>query len=215
MAILDRLFGRGGKPPANLLAVVRNITIGRTVVLDPLAWRRLGTEASFRMDRDTLSVTAQGLVKLDAGGYVHRFYTDDHLMLQAVSDDREGQLANDFTLFVPWRSRYPDSERARRLWNDRLRDPVWMEDDLPPFQRLWFGPDEGPQPPVTFWEEVWDERGAATPSARIFQTCMLYSRDLGEEGRELLLAITQETEGGETTLEIMVGVPLAMGEFTA
>ncbi|NBU28882.1 MAG: DUF2491 family protein, partial [Caulobacteraceae bacterium] len=76
--MFDRLLGRSPKPPANALAVVRNITLGRTVVLDPLAWRRLGTEASFKMDRDTLEISAQGRISLDAGGYVHRFYTDDH-----------------------------------------------------------------------------------------------------------------------------------------
>jgi hypothetical protein len=215
MALFDRLLGRSPKPPANALAVVRNITLGRTVVLDALAWRRLGTEASFRMERDTLEISAQGLIRLDAGGYVHRFYTDDHMMLQAVSDDLAGQEANDFTLFVPWRSRYPDSAQARRIWNDRLQDPVWLEDDLPAFQRFWFSEDEGRQAPVTFWEDVWDDRAATTPCARIFQTCMLYSRDLGDEGRELLLAITQEPEDGEMTHEIMVGVPLAVGEFSA
>jgi hypothetical protein len=44
---------------------------------------------------------------------------------------------------------------------------------------------------------------------------MLYSRELGDEGRELLLAITQEPEDGDLTHEIMVGVPLAVGEFSA
>ncbi len=183
--------------------------------LDPLAWRRLGDEAAFKLDRDTLVITGQGLVKLDEGGYVHRFYTDDHLMMQAVSDDPEGFEANDFTLFAPWRSRYPATKAVRDAWMDRLRQTEWREDDLPVFQRYWFVDDEGPQPPVAFWEEVWDDREAAEPSARIFQTCMLYSRELGDVGRELLLAIAQETEGGETTHEVMVGAPLSVGEFKA
>lgn len=214
--MFGKLFGRKDEPaPTNRLAVVRNVTLGRTVVLDPLAWRRLGTEASFKMDRDVLEITAQGLVKLDAGGWVHRFYTDDHLMFQAVGDDREGFEANDFTLFVPWRSLYPTSGQDKRIWNDRLQDPVWFEDDLPPFQRYWFSEDEGRQPPVAFWEDIWDDRASARPASRIFQTCMLYQRDLGEEGRELLLAISMEPEGGELTHEIMVGVPLSVGEFSA
>lgn len=213
--MFDKLFGRRGGKPTHSLPVVRNITIGRSIVLDPLAWRRLGHEASFKMDRDVLEITAQGLVKLDSGGFVHRFYTDDHLLFQAVSDDAEGQEANDFTLFVPWTSQYPTGGQEKRIWNDRLQDGAWMEDGLPTFQRFWFPPEDGRQPPVTFWEDIWDDRTAAAPYARIFQTCMLYSRELGEEGRELLLAIAQETEGGELTHEIMVGVPLSVGEFSA
>lgn len=215
--MFGKLFGRkNDESPSDHLAVVRNITVGRTVVLDPLAWRRLGTEASFKMDRDTLEITAQGLIKLDAGGYVHRFYTDDHLMFQAVSDEKDGSDANDFTLFVPWKSEYPASGQEKRLWSDRMQDPVWLEDDLPPFQRYWFSEDEGRQPPVTFWESIWDDRAAVAPYARIFQSCMLYARDLGGEGRELLLAIAMEPEkGSELTHEIMVGVPLAIGEFSA
>lgn len=214
--MFDNLFGRKAPAATDHLAVVRNVTVGRTVALDPLAWRRLGTEASFKMDRDTLEITAQGLIKLDAGGYVHRFYTDDHLMFQAVSDEKDGSDANDFTLFVPWRSEYPASGQEKRLWNDRLQDPTWLEDDLPPFQRYWFSEDEGRQPPVSFWEDIWDDRTALAPYARIYQTCMLYARDLGGEGRELLLAIAMEPDrGGELTHEIMVGVPLAFGEFSA
>ncbi|WP_191553909.1 DUF2491 family protein, partial [Brevundimonas aurantiaca] len=39
------------------------------------------------------------------------------------------------------------------------------------------------QPPVTLWETVWDDRTATKPYARIFQTCMLYARELAG-GRE-------------------------------
>ena len=35
------------------------------------------------------------------------------------------------------------------------------------------------------------------------------------DGRELLLAIEQETEGGDVSFEIMVGIPLELGEFRA
>ena len=77
-----KLFGRNERAaPEARLATVRNITVGRTVALDPLAWRRLGDETRFALDRDVLDITAQGLVSLDGGQYVHRFYTDDHVML--------------------------------------------------------------------------------------------------------------------------------------
>jgi len=195
---------------------VRNITVGRTVSLDPLAWRRLGDETRFTLDRDALEITAQGVITLDGGQYVHRFYTDDHVMLQAMSDDAEGDAAYDFTLFTPWSSAYPPGERERRLWSDRLSAPVFdgAAEDLPAYPRLWFAESDAPQTPVTLWETVYDDRAATTPYARIFQTCMLYGRELAG-GRELMLALEMQPDGGETTHEIMIGIPLEMAEFRA
>lgn len=214
--MFGKLFGKGDKDKGGpALPVVRNITIGRTVVLDPFAWRRFGDATRFELGRDTLSITAQGLIELDEGSFVHRFYTDDHVMLQAVSDDREGLTANDFTLFTPFSSDYPGSEATRRRWAERLREQVFEAGDLPLYRRLWFGDEEPDQAPVSFWETVWDDRAATKPYARLYQTCMLFHRDLPAEGRELLLAITLEPERGDTTHEIMLGVPLQMGEFNA
>ncbi|MFN7109847.1 MAG: DUF2491 family protein, partial [Brevundimonas sp.] len=46
--MFKKLFGSSSKvEPASKLATVRNITVGRTVSLDPLAWRRLGDETHF------------------------------------------------------------------------------------------------------------------------------------------------------------------------
>ncbi len=214
--MFGKLFGK--RPPevaASRLAVVRNVTVGRTVVLDRLAWTRLGSEAAFKLDRDTLEITGQGVVRLNEGDFVHRFYTDDHVMLQAVSSDAEGRLANDFTLFVPAASHYPSSPHDKTVWIERLSGPTFTDPGLPVFQRYWFPPEDGVQPPVTFWEEVFVDREAARPYARIYQSCMLYSRDIGEAGNELLLAIAQDAEGGDYTHEVMVGVTLGVAEFSA
>lgn len=214
--MFGKLFGRGAKgsdKPA--MPVVRNITIGRTVVLDPLTWRRFGSATNFALDRDTLSITGQGLVALDDGAFVHRFYTDDHIMFQVVSDDREGQLANDFTLFAPWSSEYPGTTKERSYWADRLRAPTFTPAGLPAYRRFWFSEDSPDQAPVAFWEEVFDDRQAASPYARLYQSCMLFHRDLPDEGRELLLAITLEPQAGERSHEIMIGLPLSAGEFSA
>lgn len=215
--MFKRLLGSGDKaPPAPRLAEVRNITIGRTVSLDPLAWRRLGDETHFTLDRDALEISAQSVITLDGGQYVHRFYTDDHVMLQAMSDDPEGAVSYDFTLFIPWSSAYPPTDRERRLWKDRLSEPVFdgAAEELPAYPRFWFADSDVRQPPVTLWESVFDDRAATEPFSKIFQTCMLYVRDLSG-GRELMLAMEMQAEGGETTHEIMIGIPLEMGEFRA
>jgi hypothetical protein len=213
--IFRGLFGgRRGEGDAPAIPVVRNVTIGRSVRLDPLAWRRLGAEAKFRLDRDTLEIVAQGLIDLGVDGYVHRFYTEDDLMLQMVSPDAEGRQAEDFTLFGPWSSAYPPDAAAKRRWADRLRARTFTDDGLPEYRRFWFGDADERQEPVSLWESVYDDRSGAAPR-RIYQTCMLFARDLPGEGRELLLAIEMEPEGGDLTHEIMVGIPLNVGEFEA
>jgi hypothetical protein len=213
--IFRGLFG-GRKDDAgeDAVPVVRNVTIGRTVRLDPLAWRRLGQDAKFRLDTDSLGIVAQGLIDLGADGFVHRFYTEDDVMLQMVSPDREGLGAEDFTVFIPWASAYPPGAAARRVWADRLRARTFGEDDLPEYRRFWFGDADERQDPVSFWESVYDDR-SARDIRKIYQTCMLFSRDLPAEGRELLLAIEMEPEGGDLTHEVMVGIPLNVGEFEA
>jgi hypothetical protein len=214
--MFDRLFGR--KTPLSQepgVPVVRNVTIGRTVMLDELAWRRFGAETHFALDRDTLQIVAQGLVTLDAGGFVHRFYTDDDVMFQLVTDDREGAAVTDISLFIPWSSAYPTTRAERQAWTRRISAATFAGPGLPVFQRYWFGEDAGDQAPVTFWEDIHDDRDGRV-DRRIFQSCMLYHREIGEglgEGRELLLAIEQEPDGEAVSHELMLGVPLEIGEF--
>ncbi|MBI1197318.1 MAG: DUF2491 family protein [Phenylobacterium sp.] len=206
--------GRRDAADEQIIPVVRNVTIGRTVRLDPLAWRRLGEGALFRLDTDVLEIVAQGRINLGADGFVHRFYTDDDLMLQMVSPDAMGQGANDFTLFGPWSSAYPPDAAAKRRWSDRLRARTFEDEGLPAYRRFWFGDADERQDPVSFWETVWDDRSGLA-FRKIYQTCMLFARDLPGEGRELLLALEMEPENGDLTHEVMVGIPLNVGEFEA
>jgi hypothetical protein len=214
--IFRGLFGGGRRDEREdqVIPVVRNVTIGRSVRLDPLAWRRLGSETKFRLETDVLPIVAQGRINLGADGFVHRFYTDDDLMLQMVSPDAMGQEANDFTLFGPWSSAYPPDPAAKRRWADRLRARTFTDEGLPEYRRFWFGDEDERQEPVSFWETVYDDRSGLN-FRKIYQTCMLFSRDLSADGRELLLALEMEPEGGDLTHEVMVGIPLNIGEFEA
>jgi hypothetical protein len=215
--MFGKLFGKKDDGPRAALPIIRNVTIGRTVVLDPLAWRRFGAETKFALDRDTLEITAQGLIQLNDGAFVHRFYTDDEILFQVVSDDREGQKANDFTVFTPWASEYPGDRADRDLWSQRLRGRVFQPEGLPEYRRLWFGEETAEQDPVTLWEDVYYDRDGARPDRRLFQTTMLFHRDLaGGDGRELLLALTLEPEDSkDVSHEMMIGLPLSVGEFKA
>ena len=211
--MFDRLFGRKSvlsEPPS----VIRNVTIGRTVVLDPLAWRRFGGALLFPFDTDTLQIVAQGLIDLEDGGFVHRFYTDDDVMFQAVTNDRAGQDVTDVTIFAPWQSHYPSTSAERPAWRERLTARSFIGEGLPEYRRVWFGDEAERQEPVAFWEDLHDDRDGII-DRRIFQTCMLYARAIECDGRELLLAIDQENEAGEVSFEIMLGMALELGEFRA
>nr|WP_295373376.1 DUF2491 family protein [uncultured Sphingosinicella sp.] len=211
--IFNRLFGGSGGSSAPAVAVVRNVTIGRQVRVDPLAWRALeGTR--FHLDRDTLEITAQGLIKLDEGGYVHRFYTDDELMLQAVSQTPDGSDADDFTLFQPWSSSYPTVRADTELFVHRLSQPVWDEPEIGRYDRFWYEGDDRPQPPIQLWEAIYHERTGA-PVRHVRQNCMLFAREVAPEGQELLLALAMQPEDGDLTHEIMIGLAVSPGEFTA
>lgn len=212
--MFDRLFGRKQALEASELPTIRNVTIGRTVMLDPLAWRRFGPDMLFPFDGDTLQIVAQGAVTLDDGGFVHRFYTDDDIMFQAVSNDAGGQDVTDVTLFAPWHSAYPGSAAERPAWRERLTARSFTAEGLPEYRRFWFGEEAVRQEPVTFWEELHDDRDGVV-DRRIFQTCMLFGRDLAGDGVELLLAIDQESEAGDVSFEIMLGIALELGEFRA
>jgi hypothetical protein len=212
--MFDRLFGRRQALGGDALPIVRNVTLGRSIVLDPLAWRRFGSDLRFPFDGDTLQIVAQGIVKLNEGGYVHRFYTDDDVMFQVVSNDAAGQDLTDVTLFAPWESRYPSVAADRPAWRERLRGRTFVDSGLPEYRRFWFGDEAERQEPVTFWEDLHDDRDGIV-DRRIFQTCMLFGRELDGDGRELLLAIDQENEAGEVSFEIMLGVALELGEFRA
>jgi hypothetical protein len=211
--MFGKLFGRKGGDEAPALPVVRNVTIGRSVRLDPLAWKRLGADARFRLDADVLHIVAQGLIETPEG-YVHRFYTEDDVMLQVVSPDREGLEAEDHTLFIPWSSAYPPDAASKRRWLDRLHARTFTDEGLPEYRRFWFGDADERQAPVSFWESVYDDREMSA-ARRIYQTCMLFARDLPGEGRELVLALEMEPQGGDLTHEVMVGIPLDIGEFEA
>lgn len=212
--MFDRLFGRKQALAGTELPTIRNVALGRSVVLDPLAWRRFGDALRFPFDGDTLQIVAQGLVDLNDGGFVHRFYTDDDVMFQAVSNDRAGQDVTDVTLFAPWSSSYPSVPSERPAWRARLAARVFTDEGLPEYRRFWFGDEAERQEPVTFWEELHDDRDGIV-DRRIYQTCMLFARDLDGDSRELLLAIDQENEAGEVSFEIMIGMALELGEFRA
>ncbi|MDB5667728.1 MAG: hypothetical protein JWL74_678 [Alphaproteobacteria bacterium] len=200
---------------AYALPVVEGVTIGRTVSLDPRAWQRYGDETYFALDQWELPITAQGLIRLDDGTLVHRFYTDEEVMLQAMSRSPDGRDAYDFTLYQPWSSNQPIDGQQSAFFIDRMRRAWWQEIDMPAYRRFWFEGDDLDQPPLRLIEDVFEDH-SGRPVRQVSQVCMLYSRPLPPDGAELLLAL--DIQGGTLgygSQEIMIGVPLTPAQFNA
>lgn len=197
------------------LPSIEGVTIGSTVSLDPRAWQRYGDETYFALDLYELPITAQGLIRLDDGTSVHRFYTDEEVMLQAMSRSPDGRDAYDFTLFQPWSSNQPADGYQSDAFIDRMRRAWWQETGMPAYRRFWFEGNDLDQPALRLIEDVYEDH-SGRPVRQVSQVCMLYSRPLPPDGAELLLAL--DIQGGTlgySSQEIMIGVPLTPAQFNA
>lgn len=200
-------------PVPATLPVVEGVTIGRTVSLDPRAWRRHGDDTFFGLDRADLVITGQGYLRLDELTHVHRFYTDDEVMLQAVTGSAEGGQPDDVTIFHGLRSHYPQGAHDRSIFLSRMRRATFEHEGVA-WDRFWLPGYENEQEPVLLWEAVWEDRHSP-PARNVAQTCMLYSRELNAGGLEMLLALEVAPEHGEVVQELMVGIALSPAEYFA
>lgn len=212
---ITRMFSSEPKTPPVLVPEILRLTIGRVAEIDPLLVRLLGTDAKFTMPANTLEIAAQGLIKLEDGSYVHRFYTEQHVMIQVVSTARDGdENINDVTLYAPLESFYPSSEAEFKVWLEKIRQTRFRLEDGTSYDRFWFDNSDLPQDPVQMIETVYDDR-YGQETREIHQTSMLYCRTLASGTSEMLMASIERQGRSERTVELMAGVPLSPEQITA
>jgi hypothetical protein len=195
------------------LPAIHDVTIGRTVSLNPGLWTRHGQDSWFGLDQPELAITAQSIIRTDDGSHIHRFYTDDEIMLQMLSRSPDGRDAHDFSVFHGLTVDYAQDEWSRRAFIDRMSKP-WFDHQGTSYRRLWFEGNELDQMPVQLNETVY-EYLSGRPARTITQVCMLYGRPLPAGGDELLLALEVADEGGRMSQQTMVGLPLTPADFHA
>ncbi len=200
-------------PPPVGLPMVAGVTLGRTVSLDPRAWRRHEGDTFFGLDQSELRITGQGYIQLDPTNHVHRFYTDEEIMLQAVSRSADGSGADDITIFHGLWSHQPHTDPGRRHFIERMRKPFFEYEGVH-YDRFWLEAYENDQDPVILTEDVYED-WSGRAARQVVQVCMLYSRGLAAGGTELLLALEVAPDHGSIVQELMVGLPLAPAEFNA
>jgi len=193
------------------LASVEGVTLGRTISLDPRAWRRHQGDTFFGLERAEFPIVGQGYIQLSPESHVHRFYTDEEIMFQAVSRAPDGSGADDITIFHTLWTQEPRSEPERLQFIDRMRRATFHHDGVG-YDRFWLQGYENEQDPVILTEDVYEDH-SGRPARQVVQVCMLYSRPLAAGGTELLLALDLTPPEGGIFQELMVGLPLAPAEF--
>lgn len=207
--MLRGLFGgKKGAPEGPALPVIGEAGLGRAVRIDPSMLAAIEATLGEPVSPD-LVVTGQGMAELPGEGgtassWLHRFYDDEHRMLQALTGSADGGEAEEWSFYVPAGTDYPGVGQAGGALRERLTKAEFAHDGQP-FARLWYEGDPSDQPPVEFTEVVYETADMTDPSP-LPQACMVYGRD-APEGELLLLAILTG-EGPEASLERMLGTGL-------
>jgi hypothetical protein len=208
------LWGSGKAERKPAIPEILRLTIGRSAVIDPLLIRTRGPDSKLNIPSNSLVIVAQGMIRLEDGTFVHRFYTEDHTMLQVLSAAREGdEHIKEITLFAPLDSVYPSTEADFAAWKQRIRQTAFKTADGTKYQRYWFDNSDLPEDPVRIVETVYDDL-SGEDTRTIVQTSMLFGRTLQSGDVELLLTSIEQPSNHEATVEMMVGMKLSCSDLS-
>ena len=189
------------------------LRIGAAVDIDTLPLRMHAADLHVELPEETMIIVAQGYIDLGDSSYAHRYYTSDDTMIQVLTvAGMEDQHVEELTLFVPYKSYYPDSDGAWAQWTSKggkIGAPKFRLDDGTEFSRLWFDTTEGHAELVEFTESVY-ENPDSDECSDVFHKVMLYGRNLEEGKKNEYLLVSAESYEGEQTVELMIGVDLEL-----
>ena len=192
------------------------LRIGAAVDIDTLPLRMHADDLHVELPEETLIIVAQGYVDLGDASHAHRYYTADDTMIQVLTvAGTEDQHVEELTLFVPYKSYYPDGDGAWAQWTSKggkLGAPTFRIDDGTEYSRIWFDTTEGYAEPVEFTESVYEDPESDECSI-VFHKVMLYGRNLEAGKKNEYLMVSVESYEGETTVELMIGVDLELSSL--
>lgn len=211
MGLFDRFRKKDQEPSAPRLPVIHDVAFGRTVTIDRLALSMLGAHHRSELPTPSLTITGQGCVEFEDGVFLHRFYTDDHVLLQILGGDgKHDKSVQQISVFSVYDSIEPASSTSLKAELDRIGQDHYVLDGER-YDRVWFD-GSGPTAPVQFFEDVYlDDQGSE--SYGIQQSCMLFSRSVDDVDEMLLVTHEKTTEGGESITQ-MVGFVLSPNDLT-
>lgn len=207
--------GRGDKTDQSPVVEMMGLTIGRTVEIDPLAFKFWPDDCLVEAERDSWLVVAQGLIDLGEGSFLHRFYpADDNSMIQVQGGDGVNHRdINEIMIWTYFGNSYPRDAAAWQGYLNQIKQPRFqLGADNTVYDRVWFADETGETDPMSYWETVYDNR-SGTKSRRIFQTAMLYGRELSDGSDEMLLVNMEEPDFGDRSVCYMLGKTLNPQNF--
>ncbi len=198
------------------LATPFGLRIGAAVDIDTLPLRMHAADLHIELPEETMIIVAQGYIDLGDSTYSHRYYTSNDTMIQVLTAaGMEDQHVEELTLFVPYKSYYPDSDGAWAQWTaegGKLGAQMFRLDNGTEYSRLWFDTSEGYAKPVEFTESVYEDPDSDECSS-VFHKVMLYGRNLEKGKKNEYLLVSLEAYEGEETVELMVGVDLEVSNL--
>jgi hypothetical protein len=211
MGFFDFLKKDKNETEALSLPIIHDVGFGRTVNVDQLAISMLDNKHRFTMPTPSLTITGQGIVQFEDGVWLHRFYTDDHILLQIMGGDGiEDKEVQQISIFSVYDSIEPANTLTLAKEVERLKSDTYVLDGES-YQRVWFD-GEGATDPVQFHEKVClNETGSE--SYGIQQSCMLYTRDVNDTEENLLVTYEKTTQGDECVTQ-MVGITLSPNDLS-
>lgn len=187
------------------------LRIGAAVDVDTLPLRMHAADLRVELPEETLLIAAQGYVELGDATFAHRYYAADDTMIQVLTvGGVKDQHIKEMTLYVPFKSYYPDSASAWSQWlgkDGKLGASTFRLDDGTEFNRIWFDETEDHAEPVTFTESVYEDPESDDHS-KISHQVMLFGRNLDAGKKNEYLLVSAESYEGQKTVELMVGVDL-------
>lgn len=189
------------------------LRIGAAVDIDTLPLRMHADDLHVSLPETTLMMVAQGYIDLGDSTYVHRYYNADDVMIQVLTaSGLEDEHVQELTLYVPFKSYYPDSDGTWAQWIDKggkLGAPTFTLDDGTTFARIWFNESSGHVEPPQFTEQVYEDPDSNT-CTEVFHSTMLFGRNLEDEKKNEYLLVSVEAYDEEKTVELMVGVDIEL-----
>lgn len=210
------LKSKFGKADEEELDTPLNLRIGAAVDIDTLPLRMHADNLQIKLPDETVLIVAQGFVDLGDDSYVHRFYAGDDSMIQVMTTNgTEDQHVQEITLYMPFKSYYPNSVGEWAQWTERggrLGAVHFQLDDGTQYERIWFDTTEGHADPVEFTEYIYDDPDSDECSEN-FQQTMLFGRNLEADKKNEYLLLIVDSYGNEKTVEVMIGVDIALSQL--
>jgi len=210
---LKGLFGGSAEPTIPDVPAPLGLRLGRAVSMDVMRLRLESGRLAVSIPSETLVISGHGTATLDGAGVIHRFYDDNHAMLQilcvgGVTDD----CIREITLYVPWDEVVPTTAAEWATWDGeggRIGSALFEADGFR-FARVWGEPSTPWISPAEFVEEVVTDDGQRRS---IHQKVVPYRREVGGLVETLMLAVERDLASRDRgSVTFMIGYGLAKAD---